>query len=278
MRFALNRAVAAVSVSALLAWGGSAGAASLTPAADSFVQRGAATGASGDPSSTNFGADTQINVKFGTSATTATTRKGFLRFDLSSVSPATGASTDFTAAALRLGVTIFSGGTATSATFNVFGLNDGQASEIFTEGTGQTNVTGTTPPNPIVYANAPGMDDSSDGVNNNLFANGGAPLATFTVTTSDVGGYVTASSQAMTDFLNADTNNVATLVLTRRSTGDSLADNLLNSLFASRQSTTLSGPTLLTNESVPEPGVLGLAAFIGTAVLGRRRRGPSRRV
>jgi hypothetical protein len=246
--------------------------ASLTPAADSFVQRGAATGASGDPSSTNFGSDTQINVKFGTSATTATTRKGFVRFDLSPVSPATGASTDFTAAALRLGVTIFSGGTATSATFNVFGLNDGQASEVFTEGTGQTNVTGATPPNPIVYGNAPGMDDSSDGVNNNLFANGGAPLATFTVTTSDVGGYVTASSQALTDFLNADTDNVATLVLTRRSTGSGTADNLLNSLFASRQHATLRGPTLLTNESVPEPGSASLVGLAGAAALLARRQ------
>jgi hypothetical protein len=275
MRFAINRAAAAaaaLSLSTGLAWGGTARAAALTATADAFVQRGAATGASGDPSSTNFGTDTQINVKIATSATSATTRKGFVRFDLSPVSPATGASTDFTAAALRLGVTTFSGGTATSATFNVFGLNDGQASEAFTEGTGQTSVTGATPPNPIVYANAPGMDDSSDGVNNTLFANGGAPLATFTVTTSDVGGYVSVSSQALADFLNADTNNVATLVLTRRSTGDTNADNLLNSLFASRQHATLSGPTLLTNESVPEPGGLGLAAFVATTATLRRRR------
>jgi hypothetical protein len=244
--------------------------AEIPAAADSFGVR--------SPSGSNFGADPIFVVKHSGSDTGNTNRKGIVRFALDSFSPGIGTpANDTTIATLRLDVGLFGGGTATTVTFNLFGILDGQAAESFVEGTGTQatpllNVTGATPPNAVVYANMPGMDDTGDGVTNNtsVFANAGAPLAVFTVTKSDLDKPVYVSSAALASFLNADTNNVATFVLTRNK--GTVDDNGLNTGFASIQHATLNEPTLFINQVVPEPTSLAIVAAGGLLLRRRRMR------
>ncbi len=204
--------------------------------ADSFIQ-------SGSGANTNHGANGNVVIKH---TGTNTTRKGYLRFDLADVK------SDVLAAGLALDVSLNNNGgggtTPQEFTVQVFGLNDGDAGESWAE-------------NLINFNNAPGNQSG-----NNLDGAATTLLGTFTVE-NNAGGRVMFSSDELVDFLNDDSNDLATLILLRQ--GGSGGFNLG---FASRENGQLLAPTLeLVTEAIPEPATATLALF-GLAAMARRRR------
>ena len=153
---------------------------------------------------------------------------------------------------------------------HIWGLNDGVANEDFDETTANYNTF------------APPFDDSGDGTDNSttwLFD--GSPggnaqaLGTINVSSSDLNSTVTFSNQALMDFINADTNDTVTFLITR-----AVDDITFNSGFASKEHSLLIGPRLdLTypaapGGAIPEPMTM-LAVGLGITSLGgyiRKRR------
>lgn len=222
--------------------------------ADTYVERGAGT--------SNFGTSPNLTVKRGTADNSSNNRQGFIRFDLSSVSPGTGSpGNDIESAILQLTVQTFSNATGT-AMFNIYGYLNGQGSENF----GETTLTRNT---------AAGIIDSATSINTALpiWANGGNPLAQLTLTNGDAGKTFDISTPELLAFLNADTNNLVTFVVTRLTTGNSTTDNALNSGFAAREHETLAPPTLVLT-MIPEPSSVGLGILLagGVAATVWRRR------
>lgn len=204
--------------------------------ADSYVRLG-------EPS-TNYGGATSVLTK--DSGGSGTTRKGYLRFDLSEVT------NDALEAALILDIAINNagGGSTTPLEFDVevFGLLDGDAGEGWDEST-------------IDWDNAP-----ANGANNGILGNAQS-LGVFRVEDNSA-GQVLFTSQALIDFINADTDNRGTLILRRISgTGSN------NLGFGSKENDVLVQPTLSVIMAIPEPAtasMFGLA--IGGLALRRRRR------
>ncbi len=200
--------------------------------ADAYVQLGNATG--------NYGNSSGITIK--DNGTSSTTRKGYLRFDLAGAPP------DILDAALTLQVTTNnqgSGGT-TPQNFmvNVFGLVDGHAGELWDEmGINWNNAP----------ANAGGDSLTSDAI----------PLGSFEVLNDPEGSRVMFTSPELISFLSADTNDLATLILTRQSTSGSH-----NLVFASGEHGSFLAPTL-TITGVPEPSTGLLLAFALLGLTGR---------
>ena len=203
--------------------------------ADTFVQQGSAT--------TNFGSSTDLTIKGGTGTTT---RKIYLRYDLSSL-----AGTDALGAALNFDVTLNNGGgtpagPAEDFTVEVFGLLNGDPDELWNEAT-------------INWNNAP-----ANTTDNNLVLAEVVSLGSFIVPASVAPYGVMFSSAALVDFINADTNGVATFIL-RRSAGGSA-----NLIFGSDESSA-NAPRLSLLVAVPEPAT-GLLGLLSAMVLARRRR------
>lgn len=179
--------------------------------ADTFVQNGSAV---------DNGANALIVVKHDTPVGSVE-RKGLVRFDISSMSIDPLRRSLFTPT-LKVDLDPITNG---AANFYVFGLNEAHPDELFSES--------------IIYADVNGLDSSGDGTNNNatLWANGGANMGSFNAST--VNGEAIFSSGALTRFLLDDTNDKASLLLTRQT--DSIS---LNTAFASREHTELAGPRL----------------------------------
>jgi hypothetical protein len=205
--------------------------------ADAYVRGGTNGG-------NNYGNSQNLVVKH--SSNSSFTRHAYLKFDLSDIGEALHAG-------LTLDVLSNNGGgndpTPKVFTVEVFGLNDGESGENWAEGT-------------IDYNNAPGHLGSNNGMDPSTTTF----LGSFVVE-DNPGGRVIFANEDLIDFLNADTNDLVTLML-RRNGGN----GGYNLVFASDEHGSLQAPRLdIVERIVPEPATATLA-LLGLGALARRRR------
>ncbi|MBX3435640.1 MAG: hypothetical protein KF847_20170 [Pirellulales bacterium] len=118
------------------------------------------------------------------------------------------------------------------------------------------------------------LGDASDGTNNNVMDSALAFLGSITFTGNTSGDMIDFFGSAVTAFVQADTNNLMTFLLTAE--GDTNVNN--TPLFYNEDSAFIATefyPSVMTNEDavIPEPASLGLAAItFATAMMCRRRR------
>ena len=192
---------------------------------------------------TNFGTLDTFDLK-NDAGTGFLNRKGYLRFDHSSVND------PINNASLRLSFVEDNHATFATWTFNVYGLSDGHSGENWLE-------TG------ITWNNAPANNTSSGG----LLGDQALLLGSFTIDTSVLvaGDIVNFSSSGLTNFIQNDTNDLATLILVRQDLTFS------NVSFATKEHIDFAPPTLaLSTTVVPIPSAVwlfgsGLLGLIGVA-------------
>ena len=218
--------------------------------ADAYVQNGNAD-------DDNFGSSITLRMKNGGTSSPNFHRKSYIRFDLASL-----ANLAVAAANLELTIDTADANTPTDAiyTFNVFGLEDSNAGEDWSE-------------SDITWNNAPandtnsGSDLTSDAVLLGRFdiEGAGTPGTTFTA----------LEGANLVDFLNSDTNNLATFILTREDPQTGVSNNIVHRFRSGEFGSGSSGPQLDVT-AVPEPSsfILGLASVVPIAAVGyfRRRR------
>lgn len=215
--------------------------------ADSFVAYGG-----GSNAGVNYGSSNTLVLK-GADDNTAvpepgTARKTYIKFALSNSDPVTSAS--LTLNFVNSGIGTFdtaSGYDSAAFVFNVYGLNNSATAEAWTE-------------SGITWANAPGNNATSA-----TLASGTTTmlLGTFAVTGKGIGTTVSFSSDELVSFLNADTNDSVTFIITRTGKITNGFYNNYSHAVASRE--TGSGPTLSVSV-VPEAGSFSLL-FLGTMFL-----------
>ncbi len=215
--------------------------------ADSYVRLGTAT--------TNFGNAANVTVKNNGSGTT--TRKGYLRFDLSSLSQlATNVSLNLDVATNNQGG---SNPNPVEQVVNVYGLNDAEAGQNWVEGNGGTD---NDPVGEINWNNAP----ANDTADNDIDTTKATLLGSFTVEALSPPQSIEFTSLDLVNFINADTDNLATIILQRQTSNGSW-----NLAFASGDHATLAAPTLEI-AAVPEPASMALLLLCLPAIARRRRR------
>ena len=232
--------------------------------ADTFIKGGA------DRDNTmNSVSAAEITLKSQSTATDATARKGFLRFDLATLGAGT-----VTDATLSLVVSINNGGgspagPAQTFTVDVFGLNDGYAGVDNGAGTPAGTTDGDVLDDNDIhdefwseslldFYSAPGNNPA----NGNGFLTAAVTLlGSFTVANTDLAGarVTMGSTPALVAFLNADTNGAATFLLRRSGT---TAGGNPNLSFRSKEATPgdLTDLPELSMNVVPEPSTAALLA------------------
>jgi len=202
--------------------------------ADAHVRNGPSSGGN------NFGNDTIMQIKR-QAGNNGNNRKVYVRFDLASLG--FDHTTDLSDASLALNFVdtgLGVGGTAIDWTFGVWGLNDGDAGEIWGERT-------------ITWNNAPQNDlDTND---EHLLLSGATKLGTFNFVgrTSSV----SFSDAALTGFIAASTiDDLVTLVITRDTDQPDAGNNYVHGI-GSKEHATVTGPELaLTGGVVPKGTVI----------------------
>ena len=226
--------------------------------ADTYIQGVDST----SPTPINFGNSANLTIK-NPAAGNRFARKPYLRFDLSGL-PAG----EITDASLSLYISANNSGGSplnpapAAYTISVYGLADG-VGENWVEGNGGTD---NNPANEIVWTNAPGNLTTS-GINFNADA---TLLGILNIANTDATGSTVTfnATPELLTFLNADTDNLVTLMLARSEAGSP------NLNFASKEFTPgdLSDEPTLNLTIVPEPGSLALLG-LGGLLIARRRRG-----
>ena len=215
----------------------------------------------------NYGARTAMYTR----QSDTQTELPYLRFDLTDVSQFP----TLTSARLQLYDRRFdeAGGYFRGRTFEVWGLTD-EALDNWIEG---NNGTDNNPPGEITWNFAPGHAADGTPFNGPDFDGGAVHLGDFVYQQSDGGWGVPADVPGLLEFLNADTNGLATLMLIPRDRADS------RYYIATQEAMTLSrtdstpvelgsqAPRLIIT-AVPEPTTLTLLALGGLGLLARRRR------
>ncbi len=138
---------------------------------------------------------------------------------------------------------------------NIYGLKDNASGQDWAEGSGSHQ--GDPPSDGLTWNNAPGNDTASE---NGFNSDATGVLATAREPDTN-NTFVTFSSQALTDFINTDTDKVITFMLA----GGEKTTNDPN--FASRENTSHDGPVLeLTYTPVPEPAsIIILSSLVSLA-------------
>ncbi|MCD4823434.1 MAG: DNRLRE domain-containing protein [Phycisphaerae bacterium] len=207
----------------------------VTSEADAFMYASAAD--------TNYGTGTQLEMKNSGSPI----RKSWIRFNISTWDSGTAV----TSATLKL-TTVYISGTTSSASFNVYALNNGTdfGSGRLSEDWSETGITWNNAPG---NAAANGLDASYTTHVGSFSWSGGEPAAgtEFSVTLSDLA--------AINDSRNGD--DIVTFIVLRTDT------NNTNAFFASRENTNDPELTL-----TPEPATMTLLGLGGIGLLIRRRR------
>lgn len=235
-------------VSSLIIFSASVSATTLTSQADAFI-------VSFDPNLVS-GTTSDLRVKNAASSdgssnvNLSASRKVYIQFDLS------GLSQNATNSSFSLVNAGGAGGNPVSGTqtFNIFGLNDGVSGENWTE----SNLT---------WNNAPANNTTSrSGVTSSATL-----LGQFTINgTGNAGDLIQFSGSNLDDFLNQDTNGLATFIVSR-DTFDSDHSGFIHS-FAAREHSSLAAPTLNFDEvAVPEPStILFLSIALGALFVRRK--------
>ena len=196
-----------------------------------------------DAPDSNHGASSVVAVK--TDYVLWNCRKGYFRFDISAFAgPIESVSFELAYSSMT------SDYGADPSTYYVYGLSDGHAGEDW----GELDIT---------WNNAPGNDKSSK---SGVLSSQAMLLGTYDVqfSTISAGDKVTFSSDALLDFVNADTDSLVTLIVGRQQ------QNTRIELFASKENASFEAPAL---SIVPEPATMSVLALGGLAMLRRRRRG-----
>lgn len=214
----------------------------LLPMADSY-------GVSGSPDMPGENNEEFLRVKNDPGG--AWHRKTWIRYDLSQL-------TGHSAVDASLLLTLFeAAGTDETITINVSMLNDGDPGESWDESS-------------LTWNNAPGNHTTSGSA---LLGNT-TLLGSFTfITPAAAGDYFTFSSPALADAINADSDELLTLILHPQTPA------LASMGVASRENIDLEGPPnffgpRLVVTTVPAPTTLALLALGGLGLLLRRRRQP----
>jgi hypothetical protein len=185
----------------------------------------------------NYGSSTIVGIKRDT-ALNGNNRKGYLRFDLSSIA------TPIEDATLQLVYAGRSGDPpANPSTYYVFGLNDGHAGELWDEST-------------ITWNNAPGNNTSST---NGFISDQTTLLGTVSVLISqiNVGDVIEFTSPELIEFLQNDTNGVVTIMLSRQQQNFSIeyaASKEHASLAPAALIVAATGPIYVDDDNCPGPG------------------------
>lgn len=140
-------------------------------------------------------------------------------------------------------------------TISVYGLKDGTAGEVWVEGDGGTD---NDPAGEITWSNAPGNDTSSG----TGFTDNAVFLVTFTPT-EGASGYFDFTSEALRDFIAADTNGSVTIMLSHTSG---------NTSFQYLYLRTGAKPPKLEVSFVPEPASAALIVTGGALMMLRQRK------
>lgn len=236
----------------LSAAGAAHAALSLPLEADSFIDR--------NQNNNNFGADAQLRVK---NENGNFVRKSYLRFDASGI----GDVDDATLTINFLDTGAGDSGVGINWEFEVYGLDDLDAGELWVEGTGTQSspVSGSG----IDWNNAPANNTTSG----NMLLGNASSLGTFILSGEE--GVVNFSTPELADFVNLDTDGDVTLIVVRNTSQQVVGSSYVHA-FASEEQTVLPAPLLMVTETppaVPEPMTAGLAAMsLGALGMGMRRR------
>jgi hypothetical protein len=229
----------------------------LTPTADSFVKS--------DQASDNFGADSFLQIK--ETSDLGGTRKVWLQFNVSGIE---NASTAVSSATLSLpfvysGLGAFTNGDSYTFDYHVYGLNNAASGQNWVEGTGTYSSPASTG---INWNNAPGNETTTNSVIDTQVTS----LGSFSITGTGIGQTFTVSGANLVNFLNADTNGLATIIVLQATPQDDPSENYVHAIGSIQGS---AHATLdVTTTAVPEPtGLVLLAtALLGLAAYAWRKR------